>query len=223
MTRAAIRYTALWAATPEEERKNFQEFIDLAIATRESDPNAHVYHFAPYEPSALKRLMGRYATREVELDELLRGRAFVDLHRVVKRSLLASVERYSIKDLEPFFGYAREQDLREASESRRVVEAAVADGSLRTDDRHCRIVEDYNREDCESTLKLRDWLETLRAEVIARGQELPRPEPRRRNGERGSDRTGPGAAGTPRPAPGYPGGPSRPIRRRAARGSRWRT
>ncbi|MDE0350543.1 MAG: TM0106 family RecB-like putative nuclease, partial [Gammaproteobacteria bacterium] len=171
-----IRYTALWAATPEEERKNFQEFIDLAIATRESDPNAHVYHFAPYEPSALKRLMGRYATREVELDELLRGGAFVDLHQVVKRSVLASVERYSIKDLEPFFGYAREQDLREASESRRVVEAAVADGSLRTEDRHCRIVEDYNREDCESTLKLRDWLETLRAEVIARGQELPRPE-----------------------------------------------
>ncbi|MDE0444687.1 MAG: TM0106 family RecB-like putative nuclease [Gammaproteobacteria bacterium] len=171
-----VGYTALWAATPEEERKNFQEFIDLAIATRKRDPNAHVYHFAPYEPSALKRLMGRYATREVELDELLRGRAFVDLHRVVKRSLLASVERYSIKDIEPFFGYAREQDLREASESRRVVETAVADGSLGTDDRYCRIVEDYNREDCESTLKLRDWLEGLRAEVIEGGQEIPRPE-----------------------------------------------
>ena len=171
-----VQYTALWAATPEEERKNFQEFVDLAIATRRRDPNAHVYHFAPAEPVALKRLMGRYATREVELDELLRGRAFVDLYQVVKRSVLASVERYSIKDLEPFFGYEREQDLREASESRRVVESVVADGSLRTDDKHCRIVEDYNREDCESALKLRDWLETLRADVIAGGQELPRPE-----------------------------------------------
>ena len=169
------RYTPLWAANPEEERANFQEFIDLIIGIRRSDPKAHVYHYAPYEPAALKRLMGRYATREVELDELLRGRVFVDLHQVVKRSLLASVERYSIKDLEPFFDYAREQDLREASESRRVVESAVADGSLRTDDRHCRIVEDYNREDCESTVKLRDWLEDLRAEVIAGGQELPRP------------------------------------------------
>ena len=171
-----VQYTPLWAATPEQEKENFQGFIDLAVATRQSDPAAHVYHFAPYEPTALKRLMGRYATREVELDELLRGRAFVDLHRVVKRSVLASVERYSIKDLEPFFGYAREQDLREASESRRVVETAVADGSLRADDRHCRIVEDYNREDCESTLKLRDWLETLRAEAVAGGEELARPE-----------------------------------------------
>ena len=171
------RYTPLWAANPEEERANFQEFIDLVIGIRRSDPKAHVYHYAPYEPAALKRLMGRYATREVELDELLRGRVFVDLHQVVKRSLLASVERYSIKDLEPFFDYAREQDLREASESRRVVESAVADGSLGTDNRHCRIVEDYNREDCESTVKLRDWLEDLRAEVIAGGQELPRPAP----------------------------------------------
>ena len=78
---------------------------DRGHATR--NPAAHIYHFAPYEPAALKRLMGRYATREVELDQLLRGRAFVDLHAVVKRALIASVERYSIKDLEPFFGYAR--------------------------------------------------------------------------------------------------------------------
>ena len=121
--------------------------------------------------------MGRYATREIELDELLRGNVFVDLHRVVKRSLIASVERYSIKDLEPFFGYERSQDLREASQSGRLVESALAGGGLDTGDRHCRIVEDYNREDCESTLRLRDWLEGLRAEVLSRGHDVPRPLP----------------------------------------------
>jgi len=31
-------------------------------------PDVHIYHYAPYEPAALKRLMGRYATRENELD-----------------------------------------------------------------------------------------------------------------------------------------------------------
>ena len=44
-------------------------------------PDFHIYHFAPYEPAALKRLMGRYATREDELDRLLRAGRFVDLHR----------------------------------------------------------------------------------------------------------------------------------------------
>ena len=172
-----LRYTPLWAEKPEQERSNFEAFIDLIVSLRTIEPGAHVYHFAAYEPAALKRLMGRYATREVELDELLRGNVFVDLHQVVKRSLIASVERYSIKDLEPFFGYERGQDLREASQSRRLVESALAAGGLDTGDRHCRIVEDYNREDCESTLRLRDWLEGLRADVVSEGHDVPRPLP----------------------------------------------
>ena len=53
----------------------------------------HIYHYAPYEPSAFKRLMGRYATREAEVDRLLRGERFVDLYAVVRRALRASVER----------------------------------------------------------------------------------------------------------------------------------
>ena len=37
------------------------------------------------------------------------------------------------------------------------------------------IVETYNKDDCISTWKLRDWLEHLRQELINRGQNLPRP------------------------------------------------
>jgi uncharacterized protein len=169
-------YTAIWARTLEEEKQAFESFMDVAIETRRKNPSAHIYHFAPYEPAALKRLMGRFATREVELDELLRGGAFVDLHTVVKRSLIAGVERYSIKELEPFLGYFRQQDLHEASMSRRIVEYAMEAGQLDADfDEHCRIVEEYNREDCESAQGLRDWLEQLRSDCVADGNDLPRP------------------------------------------------
>ena len=169
-------YTPLWAGTLEEERHAFERFMDTATEVRERNPDAHIYHFAPYEPTALKRLMGRFATREVELDRLLRGQAFVDLYRVVKHALLAGVERYSIKDLEPFFGYARQQDLRDASLSRRIIEHAIEAGDMdETFDEHRRVVEDYNREDCESAQRLRDWLEHLRAGVIGKGHKLPRP------------------------------------------------
>ena len=170
-------YTALWARTLEEERAAFERFIDVATEIRRRNPGAHIYHFAPYEPAALKRLMGRYATREVEFDQLLRGQAFVDLHTVVKRALIAGVERYSIKDLESLFGYTREQDLREAAMSRRIVENAIAEGPADEDlGPHVGVVEDYNREDCESAERLRDWLEQLRGEVVAGGGQLPRPE-----------------------------------------------
>lgn len=173
-----LEYVGLWAGTLTEERQAFERFIDTAIQIRARNPGAHIYHFASYEPAALKRLMGRYATREVELDQLLRGGAFVDLYTVVRRSLIASVERYSIKDLEPFFGYSRTQELSEASLSRRIIEHAVESDELEESvSEHRRIVEDYNREDCESAQRLRDWLEALRGTVIAAGNLIDRPSP----------------------------------------------
>jgi uncharacterized protein len=85
----------------------------------------HVYHFGGYEPAAFKRLSGRYATRETELDTILRAELFVDLHTIVRHSLRASVEAYSLKDLEQFCGVTRAQDLREATASRRALEWAI--------------------------------------------------------------------------------------------------
>ena len=61
--------------------------------------------------------MGRYATREEEVDDLLRRGVLVDLLRAVRQSLRASVESYSIKKMEPFYGFQREIDLRDAGSS----------------------------------------------------------------------------------------------------------
>ena len=52
--------------------------------------------------------MGRYGTREAEVDRLLRGGVFVDLYRAVRQGIRASVESYSIKRLEPLYGFTRE-------------------------------------------------------------------------------------------------------------------
>ena len=39
---------------------------------------------APTSPATFKRLSGRYATRETELDTILRAQLFVDLHTIVR-------------------------------------------------------------------------------------------------------------------------------------------
>ena len=175
-------YVPVWATTAVEEREAFERLVDLMLAAHREHPEIHVYHFGAYEPSVFKRLSGRYATREAELDVLLRAELFVDLHTIVKHALKASVESYSIKELEQFYGFARRQDMREATASRRAIEWAiefkepvrgVADLAP-----HVDAVERYNREDCISAEKLHAWLETLRAEVEQRGFELPRPEPK---------------------------------------------
>ena len=46
---------------------------------------------------------------------MLRAKLFVDLYRVVRGALRASVESYSIKELEKFFDFRREVDLRDAN------------------------------------------------------------------------------------------------------------
>ena len=161
-------YVPIWAATPAEERRAFEKVIDFMLETFSVHPDMHVYHFGAYEPTAFKRLSGRYATRENELDVLLRAEVFVDLHTVVKHALRASVETYSIKELEQFYDFTREQDMREATASRRAIEWAIEFKEpvhgVRELAPHLTAVERYNREDCVSAEKLRDWLERLRLE-----------------------------------------------------------
>ena len=55
--------------------------------------------------------MGRFATREDEVDDLFRLGVFVDLYRVARQGMRAGVESYSIKRLEPLCGYTRQVDL----------------------------------------------------------------------------------------------------------------
>ncbi len=171
------RYEALWATNPEEERAAFERYIDEAMARWAADEGFHMYHYAPYEPSAIKRLAGRHATREEEVDLLLRGERFVDLYTVARQAVRASVESYSLKELEPFFDFRRQVDLRVASQHLRAVELALELGAPDTiPPEYRRIVQAYNEDDCLAALYLRDWLESRRQELVDAGQMLSRPE-----------------------------------------------
>jgi len=170
-------YTCDWAFSREEEKANFERFIDFVMARLEQHPDLHIYHFAPYEPAALKRLMGRYASREEEIDFLLRSKRFVDLYSVVRNALRASVESYSIKKLEPLYGFTRDTKLSDANMALAKVQACLELGDLEFIDEADRaVVAGYNRDDCVSTWRLRDWLETHRDDLVAAGTDVPRPE-----------------------------------------------
>jgi uncharacterized protein len=183
-------YHRQWAPDRAGERRAFEALIDAILERWAADPGMHVYHFGAYEPAALKRVMGRHATREAEIDRLLRAGRFVDLHAVVRHALRASVEEYSIKKLEPLYGFVREQKLEEAGAALRVLQRDLELGrAIDPEDEQARIVEAYNREDCLSARALRDWLEGLRAGLVARGAAIERPpdepgEPSEEVGER---------------------------------------
>jgi predicted RecB family nuclease len=173
------RYVGDWASTRNEERIAFERFIDFVTERRKSFPDLHIYHFAPYEPAALKRLMGRYAIRERELDDLLRSEIFVDLYSVVRHTIRASVESYSIKKLESLYSFARSVPLEKVAAvlARTQARLETADGAdVPVDDKEA--IKGYNRDDCGSTEALRGWLETLRTKLLAAGATIERPAPK---------------------------------------------
>jgi uncharacterized protein len=194
------RYTQLWAYDREGEKRAFEELIDFITERRRRHPGLHVYHYNHYEPTSVDHLtelhgtrqeavgwlMGRFATREDEVDHLFRLGVFVDLYRVARQGMRAGVESYSIKRLEPLCGYTRQLPLREATENLIAFEAALEDGSARDGSGGDGpggggsatqvAVAAYNEDDCRATLALRDWLEARRSDLAGQlGVDLPRP------------------------------------------------
>ena len=169
------QYHALWGHDRAGEKAAFEQLIQMIVQRLERDPGMRVYHYGAYETAALKRLMQRHGTCEDELDNLLRGGVFVDVYEVVRHSLRASVESYSIKEIEKLCGFQRSGPITRAGFS--VVQyerwRAEKDGSLLDD------LAAYNRDDCVALRALRDWLEERRedARPLFPGGVVPRPTP----------------------------------------------
>ena len=184
--RAAPRFHEIWSreadgsVTWAAEKRAFEQLMDLLIDRLDAHPGLHIYHYAPYERTALARLAQRHGTREMEVDRLLRGGVLVDLYRVVRQGLRIGVESYSIKRLEPLYELQRAVALRAASSSIVAFEAWLEGGTSEegeVGDAILRQIAAYNRDDVISNLRLRDWLELRRANLEgAVGRALPRPD-----------------------------------------------
>lgn len=186
------RYHAFWSFDRAGERRAFQELVDFIVERRTRNPELHVYHYNHYEPTALDhlselhetredvvgRLMGRFATREDEVDHLFRRRVFVDLYRVVRQGIRASVESYSLKRVECLYEFQRAVNLDDVTERMLRFELALDGGAATSDLDAQREIAGYNEDDCRSTLELRDWLENRRDELAQTlGDGLPRATP----------------------------------------------
>jgi predicted RecB family nuclease len=164
------KFQAFWATDRSSERHAFEAFVDFAIERLERYPDMHIYHYAPYEASAIKRLMGLHGTREDEVDRLLRGEVLVDLYAVVRQGVRVGQPSYSIKSIEAFYMGRRDTDVADGGDS-----IVAFERFLETGDRSLlESIERYNEDDCRSTRLLREWLLARRDEAIETfGREIP--------------------------------------------------
>jgi len=149
-----FQYEAIWAKDPASEKEAFETLVDRIVERRKRDPGMHVYHYADHERSALRRLMGEHGTREDEIDTFLSEHVFVDLFRVTRQALRASVDGYSIKDLEALYGFQRQEEALGGGGSAVLFDQWLEIG----DDALLGKVQRYNEDDCRSTAALHEWL-----------------------------------------------------------------
>ncbi len=156
-------YSALWAHSFAEEKRALEDFLAFVALRRQQHPGMHIYHYAPYEPTHLLAMAARYGVGEADVDRLLRDGVFVDLYPVVRRALRVGSRSYSIKKLEPLYmgTDVRTSDVQKGDDSIvRYVESREL--SAAGDDTAAQSIledlADYNRYDCVSTRRLRDWL-----------------------------------------------------------------
>lgn len=187
------KFVDFWAHDREGEKEAFMRFMSWVHNRMMQNPNAHIYHYASYEQTALARLSARHGVMQAELSELHRQNRFVDLYPIVLRSVRVGEPKYSIKNLEKHYGFKREKIGDES--------VATAADSIDGYEQWCLLVIKsndpaqpadvrdkasmdaaalldalmrYNRDDVKSTMWLHTWL--MGMEGAATLEPLPKPE-----------------------------------------------
>lgn len=169
-------FTEFWAHDRASEKEAFSAFMAWAMKRMEEDSEAHIYHYASYEVTALKRLAMRHGIYEQEVAWLISNGRLVDMFNFVRNSMIVGEESYSIKKLERHYNFIRSSDVQKASASIdeydrwRELDALSKDVALPAEERKIIVADAakiyselrlYNLEDVWSTRELYRWLESM--------------------------------------------------------------
>lgn len=152
-----------WAHNAAKELEGFQLVVDLIQRAWSDNPQMHVYHYGSGVRTRLEHLMGTRATRQRELDALLRAGVLVDLQRVLRWVVLVSAESYALPAIEPFYAHVvppRAADTVDAARTTLYYHNWQDTGT----DEWLTALEAYNQAECRSLWGLHQWLGALRRE-----------------------------------------------------------
>ncbi len=157
-------FCCLWAHDHDSESQAFEKFVSMVHQRWTANPGMHVYHYASYEPSTIKRLAGKRGLCERQVDDLLRNGVFVDLYEVIKNNFLVGTQSYSLKKIELLYRDKRSASLKDAASSvvfyQNWLDTRAKNGPQDREQSN-RILEEirqYNEDDCRSTFELERWI-----------------------------------------------------------------
>jgi len=147
-------FKPFWSHNKKEEKQSLINFFAFTKAHFKKYPKAKIYHYASYEITALERLTSLHKVHGVDYDHYLNLGKFVDLFRVVKQAISISEISYSIKEIEKYYDFKRTGDIKKGDISEEFYIQWIENKNQKLLDE----IEEYNKQDCISTFKLRNWL-----------------------------------------------------------------
>lgn len=154
------KFKAFWSHTKAQEKQTVIDFFDFCKQHFKKFPNAKIYHYGSYEVTALLKLTSLHKVNEIEYDNFLRLSKFVNLLNVNKQGIYISENSYSLKNMEIFYEFKREGDLRKGDVSQEYYSEWIETQNQQLLDD----IESYNEQDCRSTYELHQWLLSIKPE-----------------------------------------------------------
>ena len=199
-------YTGLWAVNAVQEEEQYRTlitklkeitnwdstvtYIDTSSMTADENKHeyyvecpitytgAHIYVYTSAEKTRLQALSEKYGDKDF-VDFLIKCQVLVNLHKVIKESMILGLPSYGLKDIERFMknrtGFTRNMELDTARKHRNLLEVTLNLSVLEKRDQDIEelkvknaqgnedfskdIVEAYNQDDCISLIVLRNILE----------------------------------------------------------------
>jgi len=154
------KFKVLWAHNKEQEKKNVIEFFDFTESHFKKYPSSKIYHYGSYEITALQKLTSFHKVMGIEYDHYLNLDKFVNLLNVNRQGIFISENSYSLKNIEKFYEFNREGDIKKGDVSQEYYNEWIET----QDQKFLDEIESYNKQDCQSTYKLHQWLLKIKPE-----------------------------------------------------------
>ena len=151
-------YKSFWAHNSDEEKKAFSDFVKFINERKINYPSGKLFHYGNYEKNALGNLAAKHQIHIETIDDWLRSEYLIDLFPITKNAIILGSESYSIKYVERIYlKDLRQEEISTAGDS--VIQ--YANWINLKDEKILDSIEAYNKQDCDSTQQLRDFLLNL--------------------------------------------------------------
>ena len=150
-----LNYHGLFCTDEAGEARIWGEFQKMCEALQSED--FVVFHFSPYEKAKLNTLERKYGVAHKAALEHFKNQ-MVDLHPIVKKSVVLPARGYGLKKIAPFVG------LKYSAENAGGAQSIVWFQKYQKDPSDTAVMQTlltYNKEDCLNMKYLEEWLRKL--------------------------------------------------------------